>query len=88
MILNKFGTIMFNYKKIPTTNISNINHTVKIGLSDAYIYYKILSTSKIEYTIVQYHVVNVLMDNVKTGNSIMFFMLKSKQLRFMIFAVY
>ena len=58
-------------------NISSINHTVKIGLSDAYIFYKILSTSKIEYTIVQYHVVNVLIENIKTGNSIMFFMLKN-----------
>ena len=46
VILNKFGVIIFNYKKIPTTNISNINHTVKIGLSDAYIYYKILTSCK------------------------------------------
>jgi len=101
VVLNRDGGIIFNYKKIPTINISNIYHTVKIGLSDAYIYYKILSTcknplnilvscgiliylkfqifkAKIEYTIVQYHVVNVKLDNVKTGNSIMFFMLKSK----------
>lgn len=77
VIFNKDGGIIFNYKKIPNLNISNINHTVKIGLSDAYIYYKILSTSKIEYTIVQYHVVNVLLENIKTGNSIMFFMLKN-----------
>ena len=77
VILNKEGDITFNYKKVPNLNISSINHTVKIGLSDAYIFYKILSTSKIEYTIVQYHVVNVLIENIKTGNSIMFFMLKN-----------
>ena len=77
VVLNRDGGITFNYKKVPNLNISSINHTVKIGLSDAYIFYKILSTSKIEYTIVQYHVVNVLVENIKTGNSIMFFMLKN-----------
>lgn len=52
VVLNKHGIIMFNYKKIPSTNISNINHTVKIGLSDAYIYYKILSTCNIKKKII------------------------------------
>ncbi len=38
-----------------------------------------LILDKIEYKIVQYHSVNVSLENVKTGNSIMFFMLKSKK---------
>ncbi|CAF0899240.1 unnamed protein product [Brachionus calyciflorus] len=75
VVLNNEGQIMFNYKRIPNGNISNFNHTVKIGLSDAYIYYRLISKSKIEYTIVQYHVVSVSMDNIKTGNSIILFML-------------
>lgn len=77
VVLNNEGKVYFNYKKIPSLNISNSNHTVKIGISDAYIFYKLLSTSKIEYTIVQYHVINILPENVKTGNSVIFYMLKN-----------
>ena len=96
VVLNKNGDITFNYKSIPSMIISNISHTVKIGLSDAYIYFKVLSNgkqlkplpffelllnflfkAKFEYTIVQYHSVSVSMENIKTGNSIMFYMLKS-----------
>lgn len=77
VVLNKDGDITFNYLKIPSVNISTVNHTVKVGLSDAYVFYKILSTSKIEYTIVQYHMAIVSMDHIRTGNSVMFFMLKN-----------
>ena len=49
--------------------------TFDIAILLIYLIFKLLA--KIEYTIVQYHVVNVLMENVKTGNSIMFFMLQS-----------
>ena len=40
--------------------------------------FKMIFEAKVEYTIVQYHLVNVNLENVKTGNQIMFFMLKSK----------
>jgi len=46
VVLNKNGDISFNYRNIPNLSISNISHTVKIGISDAYIYFKVLSNGK------------------------------------------
>lgn len=96
MVISQDGQITFNYKTIPSSYISSSNHTVKIGLSDAYIFYRPLTKcksfknhsklkfnffnkAKIEYTIVQYHVVNIALEHIKTGNSIILFMLPSKK---------
>jgi len=77
VVLSNKGTITFNYFKIPIVAISNFNHNLKVGLSDAYIYYTILSNNKFEYTIFQYHTVNVSIEDVKTGNSVLLFMLEN-----------
>ena len=53
--------------------ISDSNHEVKLGLSDGYTANK----GQSEARVVPYHKIDISLDNVRTGNSIMFFMLRS-----------
>lgn len=45
-VLINTGEIIFNYKKVPKQPISDFNHDVKIGLSDAYLENNYLSKCK------------------------------------------
>lgn len=74
VVLSNSGDITFNYKSVPSNvMISDSNHEVKLGLSDGYTANKGQSDARV----VPYHKIDISLDNVRTGNSIMFFMLKN-----------
>lgn len=107
------GKIVFNYKSIPSMNITKPTETtVKVGVSDAFMDYHLYLNyfnSKNNYfyfkffliyfnykndnfllkadsydLITEYGLIQVQPVNVKSGNSIVFFMLKSNQLNFVV----
>jgi len=49
VVLNINGDIAFNYKTIPNKLISTSNHEVKIGLSDAYVNYNLVTKCNRNY---------------------------------------
>jgi len=65
-LLHIDGTIIFNYQKISVKvdNISAEQHPVKVGLSDAYYYDRMLTTDIRRRTIYEYHRVEISRDKV------------------------
>ncbi|XP_028967695.1 plexin domain-containing protein 2 [Galendromus occidentalis] len=70
-ILHKNGDIVFVYKSIPIpiSNITEKNHPVKIGISDAYLFQRVIYLLK-RKTIYEYHSINKKTDQVRSNSAI------------------
>lgn len=75
-ILHKNGDIVFAYKDVPMdiSNISDANHPVKLGISDAYLYQYPINVSNPAYpakrVIYEYHRVEISREKVKSNTVI------------------
>ncbi|UJR37711.1 hypothetical protein I4U23_030406 [Adineta vaga] len=75
-ILQNTGNIYFNYIRIPSMNISNVNHAHRIGLSDAYMS-EHTTNEHIVRVITLYDKLNLEHEKIQNGVSVMFAMDKT-----------
>lgn len=81
VILQNTGKIYFNYIQIPQVNVSTINHAHRLGLSDAYLSQH-ATNEHIVRVITLYDKINLDVQKIRNGLSVIFDMDQSRSLHF------